>query len=245
MPSIAEANVSRSSKKRRRDDVSSAVDLQIKMSSSHHPRRPYESIPPQHDAQNRDDLYARHIITPKRRSHDSKRQRIGHLDLDRRDAYFAFGPRADTSIEQHGDAIAPRQASKSSGKIDLSPCHICRRKPTVRSELDAFGDCKCCGERTCYICTRKCEGPGVMWRASIHAKQTLDGECMVLEDACYGGSLGIGMGHRLDDDSGQDKHFEDGGRSEHRDQICSACCLERGPEGDIWCLGCLRAEEAG
>jgi hypothetical protein len=29
----------------------------------------------------------------------------------------------------------------------------------------------------------------------------------------------------------------------HRGRICSRCCVERGAEGDVWCLGCLRTEE--
>lgn len=31
---------------------------------------------------------------------------------------------------------------------------------------------------------------------------------------------------------------------EHKGMICSRCCVERGAEGEVWCLGCLRAEEA-
>ncbi|EPE31525.1 hypothetical protein GLAREA_12281 [Glarea lozoyensis ATCC 20868] len=45
-------------------------------------------------------------------------------------------------------------------KIDLSPCHICRRKPTSKHELDGFADCEGCGERTCYVCIRECLGSG-------------------------------------------------------------------------------------
>ncbi|KAH6717956.1 hypothetical protein BKA61DRAFT_598725 [Leptodontidium sp. MPI-SDFR-AT-0119] len=246
MPSVAEAAVSPlSSKKRRREDLSNGFELQMKLSNPYHPRRPYESVPPHCDSEIRDDLYHRHIISPKRRSHDTKRQRIGHLDRGGRDVYFAFEARADTTTDQQGDTTVQREASRGSGGVDLSPCHVCRRKPTVRSELDAFGDCECCGERTCYICTRKCEGPGVMWRASLQANQYLGEDCMVLEDACHDGRLGIGMGHKPEDESEMNEHERNGGKPEHRDQICSACCLERGPEGEIWCLGCLRAEEAG
>ena len=31
----------------------------------------------------------------------------------------------------------------------------------------------------------------------------------------------------------------------HRGMICSRCCVERGMEGEVWCLGCLRMEEGG
>jgi len=30
----------------------------------------------------------------------------------------------------------------------------------------------------------------------------------------------------------------------HKDMICSRCCVERGMDGEVWCLGCLRTEEA-
>lgn len=167
--------------------------------------------------------------------------------------YFAFEPRADTTTELHDDTMhvvqreTPRASAigAGSGKIDLSPCHVCRRKPTVKSELDAFGDCQCCGERTCYICMRKCEGAGVMWRASIRANQGFDADYMVVEDACHDEMLGTGMGHKAEDESGARLGEKEGGRRGHRDQICSACCEERGSDGEIWCLGCLRAEEAG
>ena len=36
-----------------------------------------------------------------------------------------------------------------------------------------------------------------------------------------------------------------GGPSRHRGMVCSRCCVERGPDGEVRCLGCLRAEEVG
>lgn len=41
----------------------------------------------------------------------------------------------------------------------LRPCHICHRRPTTRAVLDAYADCELCGERSCYICLRECNGP--------------------------------------------------------------------------------------
>jgi hypothetical protein len=31
--------------------------------------------------------------------------------------------------------------------------------------------------------------------------------------------------------------------AEHKGKVCSRCCVEKGPEGEVWCLGCLRAVE--
>ena len=109
---------------------------------------------------------------------------------------------------------------------DLSPCHICHRKPSVRSDLDSFADCEGCGRRTCYICIRECLGT----IGEVHA-----------------------MDQRMFDDyDGLDFQFGGdplrmrtvGGR-EHNGMVCSRCCVERGTDGEVWCLGCLRAEEGG
>lgn len=237
-----------SNRKRRREDASGGFELQVKMLSPQQPRRPYEAIPPHYDPETGDELYSRHIISPKRRLHDSKRQRIGHLECGQRDVYFAFDPRVDITGRNGGaSSTAQKEAPRTSGKVDLNPCHICRRKPTVKSELDAFGDCEGCGERTCYICTRKCGGPGMMWKASLKANQNLDENSMVVEDACREGDecIDTGKGDRTEDESTLGKYAGHAGGPQHRDRICSACCLERGAEGEVWCLGCLRAEEAG
>jgi len=29
----------------------------------------------------------------------------------------------------------------------------------------------------------------------------------------------------------------------HKDKICSACCVERGEDGDVFCVGCVEEEE--
>ncbi len=34
-------------------------------------------------------------------------------------------------------------------------------------------------------------------------------------------------------------------KEQHKGMICSRCCVERGTEGEVWCLGCLRMEEDG
>ena len=32
---------------------------------------------------------------------------------------------------------------------------------------------------------------------------------------------------------------------EHRAMVCSRCCVERGPDGEVRCLGCLMEEKVG
>lgn len=42
-----------------------------------------------------------------------------------------------------------------------------------------------------------------------------------------------------DDTKNQDRDWGTG----HRGMVCSRCCVERGTEGEVLCLGCLRTEE--
>jgi len=53
-----------------------------------------------------------------------------------------------------------------------------------------------------------------------------------------------GAGHERDGDGGR-VAWPGAGRGEwgHRGMVCSQCCVERGVDGEVWCLGCLRAEE--
>ena len=108
-------------------------------------------------------------------------------------------------------------------KVDLSPCHICRRKPTVRSELDAYADCESCGERTCYICIRKCEGLGITTRNSVESLSWASDD---LDKRKRGGSAVASEEVLVN----------------HRGKICSRCCVESGAQGEVWCLSCLQAK---
>lgn len=129
------------------------------------------------------------------------------------------------------------------GKVDLSPCHICHRKPSERKELEGYVDCEGCGGRTCYVCMRRCGGwdleerwegderdGGVAWES--------DEMCVERNSVCGDGA-----------DEGDERMFGMEGpwsmddRKSHRAKVCSQCCVERGKEGEIYCLGCLGAEE--
>lgn len=39
----------------------------------------------------------------------------------------------------------------------LQECHICHKRPKMKSDLDSYGDCWRCKKRVCYICVRLCE----------------------------------------------------------------------------------------
>ena len=209
----------------------------------------------------------RSLLPKMRRFHDSKRQRVEHRGSsvcpEQRDLYV---PREDLGHN------LPRTESRSQcdvvetggeKRIDLSSCHICHRKPTVRSELDAFADCEGCARRTCYICIRECLGSDTSMSDAMNINvEGLDGnydelaisftEEMAIEIEGRTSRIrnssryALSSGKASDLDPGHDL----GGRWEcasqmtkHKGMVCSRCCVERGTEGEVWCMGCLRAED--
>ncbi|KAI0021530.1 hypothetical protein F4780DRAFT_737752 [Xylariomycetidae sp. FL0641] len=153
--------------------------------------------------------------------------------------------------------VRPGLESRTSSAALLSPCHICHRKPTKRKDLDSFADCMGCGQRTCYVCIRQCQG----WLPAPHSSD----EKQEGPEEEQGQDLSASFTmHDVDDEyphahsaraEENEKNVEEGGgggkqgdqhkdawasgRVGHRDVICSRCCVERGSEGDVVCLGCL------
>lgn len=50
----------------------------------------------------------------------------------------------------------PKRAA-TGDKQTLAPCHICHRRPTTRTALDAYADCEICSRRACFVCLRECD----------------------------------------------------------------------------------------
>ncbi|GAP86077.2 hypothetical protein SAMD00023353_0302040 [Rosellinia necatrix] len=141
----------------------------------------------------------------------------------------------------------------------LSPCHICHRKPTKKSDLDSFADCTGCGERTCFVCLRACQGwlpvppdgddPNETVAAAEEAEEDLSASFIMRdvddeESAARDGGDADGKaaaGARRSEQRQTKGEGGDGGWSGrgHRGVVCSRCCVERGSEGDVVCLGCL------
>lgn len=165
----------------------------------------------------------------------------------RRIAPLPAAKRARTDTSTHRRTRSPVPA-RDGRRPCLAPCHICHRRPTKKSDLDSFADCEGCGERTCFICMRDCVGPVV--RAGEGEGEREEGEpqsrsfCMddvdgpVVEERDGGG-----QGDRGDHDgvgNGDGEKWWEGG---HRGVVCSRCCVEMGPDGEIACLGCLSRME--
>ncbi|OAF59356.1 hypothetical protein VC83_04338 [Pseudogymnoascus destructans] len=105
-------------------------------------------------------------------------------------------------------------------KLDLSPCVVCARRPRVKGDLlgGGFGACDGCGGRVCCVCVRRCGGSGKEGR---------------------GDEMEESGGEKNEDGRGE---REWGGGTSHYEVVCSRCCVERGEEGEVRCLGCLWKE---
>jgi hypothetical protein len=172
-------------------------------------------------------LERQHILPNPKRYHDSKRLRVEKAYASNPDLYQLQLP-SSNDIHQHSTETAIKSPPKKS--VDLSPCHICRRKPTVRSELDAFANCRGCGKRTCYVCIRECLGSAV----------AVSKDTEMIDALSFSLQREESLKEEGDDTRNQDRTWGTG----HRGMVCSRCCVERGTEGEVWCLGCLRVEEA-
>ncbi|KAI0199152.1 hypothetical protein F4808DRAFT_222232 [Astrocystis sublimbata] len=174
----------------------------------------------------------------------------------------------------HNLAVRPATATKpsSSSSALLSPCHICHRKPTKKTDLDSFGDCTGCGERTCFVCLRECQGwiPTALAGDDRQPWGKMDQITPQAEATEEDLSASFTM-HDVDDEenahgdyektstaqksqqqenqktsigskAGKNGHWSRSSRG-HRSVICSQCCVEQGSEGDVVCLGCLAGME--
>ncbi|KAK4148951.1 hypothetical protein C8A00DRAFT_19305 [Chaetomidium leptoderma] len=155
----------------------------------------------------------------------------------------------DAPREELGEQI--RSPPSAAALPHMNRCHICSRKPNKKSDLDSFGDCQGCGQRACYVCIRECLG----WGPNIQpptSTTSLDPRPPATETTTTTttsenldeGETSFTM---LDADDAEDhppertEHHEQGWTrgGGHRQVVCSRCCVERGEDGDVVCLGCL------
>lgn len=139
-------------------------------------------------------------------------------------------------------AVATAAPPPSNSSTLMGRCHICFRRPNKKSDLDSFADCQGCGQRTCYVCMRECLG----WGPTIETQATrLDPTATPTTDE---GDTSFTMvdadtEHQPSapapelDNLGHEQGWTRGGG--HRQMVCSRCCVEKGQDGDVVCLGCL------
>jgi len=151
-----------------------------------------------------------------------------------------YGNGSSTGDDNTGDAMKGR-------KVDLRPCHICRRRPSDRAQLDRYADCEGCGARTCFVCMRQCEGDFSGFGVGEGVDFEGDFDCLAGSFERRGSDFGAGGGER--NFEGREGKEDRGGIWEencvmgHRRKVCRECCVELGAEGDVRCLGCYRVGE--
>lgn len=152
-------------------------------------------------------------------------------------------------------STTPSRSTTSMSAANLmTRCHICFRKPAKKSDLTSFADCQRCGQRTCYVCIRECLG----WRPDLVGGQQPGGfplgdtgptgqedeqdTSLTMVDADDTPEIGHDEGHRRHNNQGRNHKPQgpgDWGGEGHRTVVCSQCCVEKGSDGDVVCLGCL------
>lgn len=158
----------------------------------------------------------------------------GDVDVGYHDDYAGY--------HQHHLHDHKKREKSGSRSAPLTPCHICHRKPTKKSHLDSFADCEGCGQRTCFVCIRQCYGRTAGHDSVLSEQEVLsrsfhmdDAPPLVDDDSNANANGGVREPER------DMKGWDAGG---HRGVVCSRCCVERGLEGDVACLGCLSSMEA-
>ncbi|CAH0049558.1 unnamed protein product [Clonostachys solani] len=143
-------------------------------------------------------------------------------------------------LHEQTPSLGSKATSAAATKPLLTPCHICHRKPTKKSQLDSFAECEGCGERTCFVCIRQCQG----WsgdEGSALSEQEVLSRSFHMDDIDDMSPVG----EKHPDMNFNSPHMRAKGWNAHghRTVICSRCCVERGTEGDVVCLGCLSTTE--
>ena len=190
-----------------------------------------------------------------------KRARTGDLDQIIIHQTDVSGHHQHHPVTPHPLSCSP---ATSQSKNDLSPCHICHRKPQRKSDLDAYKNCEGCGRRTCYICIRECNN----WIQNPAPVVSLSGSnetadiSFEMRDAYSGDdehdektAATHDTHHQAASSSSSSSSPPSSSRtvfaewwrhhSQHRTVICSQCCVETGPEGETMCLACLRFVDSG
>jgi hypothetical protein len=174
-------------------------------------------------------LRPRMLLQRSPRPSESKRQRLVNADhhvenVPFENPYLMAHHTSSPQLRQLYDHFV-----KPPPQIDLSPCHICHRKPTKKSDLDGYAYCEGCQKRTCYICIRRCEEPFLASYGNLPAIGQ-DSDTHMGESHGPHSSLQAELTGSWPTTGG------------HRNVVCSRCCVERGADGEVRCLGCLRAE---
>ncbi|KAM0305576.1 hypothetical protein HYE67_008497 [Fusarium culmorum] len=133
-------------------------------------------------------------------------------------------------------ALQFQPANKNRVTNALAPCHICHRRPTKKTHLDSFADCQGCGERACFVCLRECHGWNTDGVSGVSEQE-------MLSRSFHMDDVDNEPQHSATSKDGQQQSNEGWKAVGHQAVVCSRCCIERGTEGDVTCLGCFSRME--
>ncbi|KAM7207047.1 hypothetical protein V8F33_000146 [Rhypophila sp. PSN 637] len=238
-------------KKRRRDDNDSITATTATISGHSNPRLAFPLYGSPSNTPHYHHVHALRKVMP---LPAVKRIRTTDVKEDEsRQTLAQTKPNSPISQDHDRAASAPPTTNFTTPTL-TQRCHICSRKPTKKSDLDMFADCEGCGQRACFVCMRQCldwrplvlreeikDLPRQKNRASLGAMST---DSFTMEDANDAPDANGPHDQKEGQDSSskhqQPKDTEGWpARGEHRQMICSKCCIEAGQNGDIICLGCL------
>jgi len=138
----------------------------------------------------------------------------------------------------------------------LTPCHICSSRPTRKNHLDSFAYCQGCGEWTCYICIRECQGWNVDEGSLVSEQEALSRSFQMRDDddeedpirhdygdsnnSNYESDASSRIDHTEEEEhSQQDKEGWSWKARGHQSIICRRCCVEQKElGGEVACWAC-------
>ncbi|EEH08447.1 conserved hypothetical protein [Histoplasma capsulatum G186AR] len=153
------------------------------------------------------------------------------------------------NTHHNNDPSTSSSQNKPSSNITLFPCHICHRRPTTRSTLDAYADCDLCAERTCYICLRECmavdcnyaRSPPNPYSGRGKENNNSNTSNTINENDCRGkGSCWRGKTAPSNSRPGRGGEEENGPRTGRK--VCSWCAVESVVDGGaevVRCFACV------
>ncbi|KAL7932776.1 hypothetical protein V8C35DRAFT_306760 [Trichoderma chlorosporum] len=166
----------------------------------------------------------------------TKRFRPIHDDDD---GAHALSTHRRTNSRELAQGIHGKAPVKINGVV-LMPCHVCHRRPTKKSDLDSFARCQSCQEQTCFVCMRECQGRDSNKRLVLEDEDPLLRSFHMVDADDYM-TPPILDTNALNDENinPSDVRQRIPGCSIHHAMICSRCCVEKGAQGEVVCLGCL------
>ncbi|EZF35421.1 hypothetical protein TMEN_5866 [Trichophyton mentagrophytes] len=116
-----------------------------------YPRTAQTNGSPQH-AQNNSQYFPTNAT-----SDDYIMKNAGDSPRDVHEYYISEGEQDGPIPELRQQAGSSPNKASTGDKQTLAPCHICHRRPTTRTALDAYADCEICSRRACFVCLRECD----------------------------------------------------------------------------------------